>query len=146
MPRYDYECQSCGSVAEHLFTMSGKPETVACECGGVSVSIITETAPPLVKGACWEIPHELRTLPVGWNRGNKDGRAQEQRYNKLQQETRKRAEEVSRSAHRKDDIRLAAKIPRELFKARQRQNGQNYWTDEGKAALKREGLLLPGAE
>lgn len=146
MPRYDFECKSCGLVEEHLFSMSAKPDTVSCPCGGEAVSIITELAPAFVKGVAWEIPYHLRTNPIGWEKGNTDAEAQERRYAKLQQETSSRCAELARGAHKKNDFRIAAKIPRELFLARQRQCGKDYWQNEGDAALKRDGLMLPGGE
>lgn len=147
MPRYDFQCQGCGDIAEHLFSMSQKPDTLACRvCGGEAVSVITELADPIVKNVAWTIPHDKRAMPVGWQHGNTDHEAQERRYAREQNDLQRRSHELKRTGGHREDMRLAGKVPRELFLARQKQFGKDYWQNEGKAALKREGLLLPGAE
>lgn len=138
MPRYDYECSSCGSVTEHLFSMASKPEVVPCECGGECRSLITGGSTVLVKGVAWEIPFDKRCMPIGWQHGNTDAAAQERRYGRMIDEQRK--------VKQTGDFRMKARIPRELYNARVRQTGnKNYWTEEGDTALKRDGLLLGGS-
>lgn len=39
MPLYDYRCLHCGSESEHIFPMSGFPQTVKCECGSRAVKV-----------------------------------------------------------------------------------------------------------
>jgi putative FmdB family regulatory protein len=38
---YDYQCQKCGMIDEHFFSVSGKPETVPCLCGGTAHKILS---------------------------------------------------------------------------------------------------------
>lgn len=138
MPRYDYECSSCGSVTEHAFSMVSKPETMACECGGECRSLITGGGTVLVKNVAWEIPFDKRCMPIGWQHGNTDAEAQERRYGRMIDEQKK----IKQTGK---DIRMKARIPRELFQSRIRQTGnKNYWTDEGDAALRRDNLLIEG--
>lgn len=154
---YIYECRGCSEVAVHTMEADGfGPDAIDCTCGesvpwtrvtwGEDQADAGSGIQIIVQGKCWDIPHDKRTMPVGWQHGNTDHEAQERRYAKNQQALAKRAHELKRSGGHREDMRLAGQVPRELFLARQRQYGRDYWQNEGKAALRREGLLLPGAD
>lgn len=55
----------------------------------------------------------------------------------------KRQRGLSRSGEQ--NMRLVGKVPRELWVARTRQFGKQYWFDEGRKALKRDGLDFDSA-
>jgi len=44
MPRYDYECETCGRREEHVFSMASMPQTVDCPCGQPAGRVI-DTVP-----------------------------------------------------------------------------------------------------
>lgn len=151
-----YECRQCDAALVLAYPLESEAVDIKCECGEmVGYCRINYGSPAdepldgvtvLVKNQQWEIPPEFRTMPLGWQHGNIDHDAQEQRYGEIINDARKRTHEVARGAHAKSDFRLAAKIPRELFLARQRQYGKDYWQNEGTAALRRDNLLLPGCD
>jgi len=140
VPRYDYECQSCGDVREHVFRMAEKPDTLPCECGGVSASLIADGIQVIFKDNQLPIHLDKFDVPIGWERGNTDPEVQEARYAKKIREERKRVREYDKTA-RKNNLRLIASVPRELHRKRQRQFGKDYWQDDTKKKLKRDGML-----
>lgn len=44
MPTYEFRCQSCRVVTDHIYSISGKPEFVECACGGRKTQVFL-TAP-----------------------------------------------------------------------------------------------------
>lgn len=42
MPAYDFECQKCGDIAEHVYRIADCPEELRCDrCGGTAKKIIS---------------------------------------------------------------------------------------------------------
>ena len=41
MPTYEFQCAACGKVTEETHSFSGKPDSIACSCGGAAESIIS---------------------------------------------------------------------------------------------------------
>jgi putative FmdB family regulatory protein len=51
MPRYDYKCQTCNHVHEHICRMSAVTQTNLCpRCGHQSNKLISIPLPPVFKG------------------------------------------------------------------------------------------------
>lgn len=88
--------------------------------------------------------YDFKAIGVNQAEGVRSPEAQERLYSKIVQEKRKLAEQARREGnHRGDDgIARVGTIPRELFMARQRQFGKDYWHDGEpiERKLKREGL------
>lgn len=140
MPRYDFECEQCGTVSEHTFRMADKPETVACACGGSCRTLFCADIEVFVPGK--PIPFTKPCAPPGWERGMTAERA-ERLYAQQVQATKKAARAQRRSLSRKKGgMRLKARIPEALLKARMNQFGKNYWIEEGTRALRRDDLVL----
>lgn len=63
---------------------------------------------------------------------------------KVHQAKRKAALETRRARHgtnrANDEVRPVGHIPFNLYQARRAERGRDYWKNEGKAALKRDGL------
>jgi hypothetical protein len=57
-------------------------------------------------------------------------------------QARRKKRDKGLSRTRDDDWTLNAKVPREAYEARRRQFGKQYWQEEGKRALKRDGWLI----
>lgn len=76
MPRYDFECGACGNRAEHIFTMSSRPESVACPCGGVAANVITGTPNVFMRFSEYQFRREC----VVGNNGKLVGRSAEQQH------------------------------------------------------------------
>lgn len=117
-----------------------------CGCGGTAVKIINWRGDCVVKGT--ERPWKLdeRCAPIGWNHGN-TSEAQERRYTKIVEETKKLAVANDRKAI-KGGVRQIAKVPREVLRLRQNQYGKDYLdpasqsADEIKSKLRSDGLLF----
>lgn len=41
MPTYEYECNDCSVLIEHVCSYASKPSQVACDCGGMGDPIIS---------------------------------------------------------------------------------------------------------
>lgn len=147
MPRYQYECDSCGRSEEHVYTMSERPSALDCPCGGNATQIINWQGQCFVKGG--ELPFDRRhmTRPVGWHKKDvKDGEAfcreHERRYRKQWEQDRREALEAARDGGRKGTIRHIGSIPAELHAMRRSQYGPEYWTENPREALARDNLLF----
>lgn len=81
MPRYDFVCGACGVRAEHIFTMSARPDSLACACGGEARHVIVGTPYVFVRGA----EYEFRRDCVVGNNGVLAGRTAEQQHRGYQQ-------------------------------------------------------------
>lgn len=149
-----YECLSCGERYELALSDTEIAPDVECACGAsVSWSRISigeergnVSGQVLVRDKQWDIPPEFRPPPCRWEKGNVDHEAQERRYADIQTTAAKAVDARRRDMSRRDSGKqdLVARIPRELFLARQRQYGKDYWLNEGDRALRRDGLKLPG--
>lgn len=138
--RYDFQCAECGAIEEHVFRMADKPDHVTCGCGGRAESIISPNIEVLIQGN--ERPMELNatSVPIGWDKGNTDGAAQQARYSKIIETNRKQAKSVEKTAI-KNGLRMIGQVPRELFRLRQNQYGKDYYQTDVKQKLKSDGLL-----
>lgn len=141
MPRYDYRCPDCESVREFVFRMADKPAVVACDCGGLAESVISEDIEVLVRGNQKAFKLDHTCLPIGWERGNTDADKQERRYQKILAESRKAAQANDKKAI-KGGIRMIARVPRELHRMRTNQFGKDYYETDTKQKLKEDGVYL----
>ena len=41
MPIYDFECEKCNKITEHILKVSNSEQAIQCECGGLADKIIT---------------------------------------------------------------------------------------------------------
>lgn len=141
MPRYDYECDSCGASAEFTFRMEEMRETVRCSCGGTGRRAFHTCPEVLVKGN--QYGHSLSALdvPVGWQRGNTDPEAYE-RNMWAQQAALKKVVQENKGHQHKTGIRHIGSIPLVVDRMRRRQFGNDYWQTDIKDKLKRDGCLL----
>jgi putative FmdB family regulatory protein len=76
MPRYDYECESCGHRQEHACTMSARPDRIPCSCGKAARQIIAAVPYSFVRGA----EYEFDPAKVVGNNGVLAGRSLEQQH------------------------------------------------------------------
>jgi len=147
MPTYDYECPKCGGRQEVILSISDHQETLPCECGGIAERVFLTAPVVLVKGNQPDFKLDWTDMPIGWEHGNTDCVAQERRYAKIINETKKLAIENDREAI-KGGIRHIARIPKELDRARSKQFGNDYFEpsmqskDDLKAKLKADGMLF----
>ena len=140
--RYLCQCSSCGQrIGVTRSIVDGPPEYVPCDgpgCGGEAARVWTspEVHTP---GAFIPFTH------LGPNLAEKAGRTPEQQeriYSKIIESGRKVRAEKKRSLGKRAEGRFEShEIPRELWVARERQFGKNYWREEGMKALKRDGLV-----
>ena len=119
--------------------MAEKPDTLPCACGGVSTSLIAECE-FILKDSPFAMKPDQFDLPIGWEKGNVDPDKQEARYGRMIDADRKRSRAYDKKAI-KNGIRKIASVPRELYRLRQRKFGKDYWQDDTKNKLKRDGLL-----
>jgi hypothetical protein len=106
----------------------------------VSASIIANGIQVIMKDNPFAMKPDQFDLPIGWERGNTDPDVQERRYAKMIREERKQVRAVDKQAI-KNNLRKIASVPRELHRLRTKQFGKDYWQDDTRAKLKREGLL-----
>ena len=137
--RYLFQCQLCGLETDVVRSIvDGPPDSVPCECNGTAKRVWTspEVHTP---GAFIPFTH------LGPNLAEKAGRTPEQQeriYSKIIESGRKVRAEKKRSLSKRAEGRFEShEIPRELWVARERQFGKNYWREEGMKALKRDGLV-----
>jgi putative FmdB family regulatory protein len=53
MPVYEYECEGCGAVKEHIFPINHRPDEVQCPyCSDVSHRIMSKNS-FFLSGSCW---------------------------------------------------------------------------------------------
>lgn len=76
MGRYDYECGSCGAQTEHICSMSARPASLPCECGGEAKQVILSVPESFVKYR----PYEFRKDKVVAHNGKKYGRTVDQQH------------------------------------------------------------------
>lgn len=101
----------------------------------------------LVRGNQRPIKLDWTDMPLGWERGNGNAKKQEERYDEVVNETKKRALAVDKQAI-KNGIRHIATVPREMHRLRSKQYGKSYLdpasqsTAELKGKLKSDGLLF----
>lgn len=139
MPRYDFHCEGCGTVREHIYRMADVPSELACDCGGVARMQIGAGVQVCVRGNPAPFKQKYMSPVAGWEKGV-DADAEEARFAKRHAVEKRMAQAVAPEKRRKDEIRKVASIPGALFRARANEFGKNYWTDEGKVAIEREGL------
>lgn len=143
MARYDFECEHCDGVFEVCRSGNEAGDPAYCPVCGREAQRIFSLPEVCVSGK--EIEFTSPSLPLAEaRRAGRKAKDQERAYNRLLEENRKRARQKRREDRtrlsRDSDMHMAAQIPRELYTARQRQFGKFYWQEEGKKALKRDGL------
>lgn len=141
MPEYDFRCAACDRliVLRQPIT-AALSEQIPCECGGIAERQYSGDVMVLVPGA--PIDFAKPAAVPGWERGMTKERA-EREYSKLVRGNRTRTVQQRRSKSRhKPDVRLVGQVPEALFQARMNQFGKDYWTSEGKKALRRDDLLF----
>lgn len=146
MPTYTYRCGACGEGQEHFLSFSAYKPMMPCACGGEAERSYTDDAPEvIVRGRPRDFKLDATDVPIGWERGNTDCDAQEARYGRIVREAKKAAAANDKQAI-KNGIRMIARVPRELDRARRKQFGKDYWdasnTTEIKEKLKADDLLL----
>lgn len=139
-----FYCKSCKSIQDYY----GESDCLKCqkvnEESRDEGAKSTEFSCPqiMVKGA----PLAINKPGVNMARGVRTSAQQERMYAKMMEKTKKQVQhkkrEMRTSTKDEADTTLKARIPRELYIARTREFGKNYWQDEGETALKRDGLLL----
>lgn len=140
--QYPFRCLSCGKEQTvERSIVEGPPGGVPCDgCQGGWATRVWTVPEVHVPGKPIDCTH------LGANLGERVGRtpAQQERIygnvvNSLQKLNREKRRSLSRRAEGKTEIK--AEIPRELYVARQRQFGKDYWKAEGDRALRRDGLV-----
>jgi len=148
MPFYEYACPDCEAITVDMRPMVKRNDPHECEYCGKKIERVLS-----LPGACYDpdkpFDFEPRAMGVNIARGNRTPAQQEKHYGKIIDRTRKLVKKKTRDEKtkagmldREDRMHMKARIPRELFIARTRQFGKNYWVDEGHRALKKDGLLL----
>lgn len=147
MPRYGYECPSCGSSMEVTCSWSDYRPEQACECGGLASRVFDTTFEVCIKGNTPKFELDASCMPVGWEKGNTDADAAERAHGRKVRALKKRAKEVDKKAI-KGGIRHIASVPRELHRMRTKQFGKDYFDPSGqskeelKDKLKRDDQLF----
>lgn len=141
MPTYEYACSSCREIRDVFKPMSQYDREESCEECGERMERRICTVPQF---AMLDNPLPIGLKHHGTNVGEKvrSPAEQEKLYGKIIEKTRRQARKKARSSSRKkdNDMNMVAKIPRELWSAREQQYGKGYWEKEGDRALKRDGL------
>jgi len=145
--RYGYLCDACGSEPEVSCPMGQAPAEVACPCGAQAHQTFNANVQCIIRGnqRMFDVDN-LNNRPIGWEWGN-TAEAQNRRYSKITADAKKAARKVDKQAI-KGGIRLIAKVPRELHRARSNQFGKDYFDPskqsgaEMKQKLKEDGLYL----
>ena len=114
MPTYEFECRACERVTEAVFSMSGKPDSVACSCGGRAVSIISRSAGSnsFVKDKPFEFDKSKNVMSFGRQFGRTDKQQHEVYANYI--EDMKKAKRAAKSSGRKQDIEWLGTMPGEM--------------------------------
>lgn len=133
---YPYECDPCDLYFEISKPMDDALNDEACPDCGVRLERVFTAPSILVLGD----PLPMKIGGHNISKGRRTDRQQERVYANVMNETRKLARARRGERHGDGSVRMAAQIPRELYMARTQQYGKNYWVDEGKKALKRDGL------
>ena len=146
MPFYEYACDECKEITIDMRPMKRRNYPHKCEhCGKKIKRVLSMPA------ACYDplkpLDFDPKKMGVNVSKGARTPAQQEREYGKIIEQSRKDVKQKTRDEKFKggDDpyrMHMQARIPRELFSARTRQFGKDYWIDEGKKALKRDGLLL----
>jgi len=115
MPTYEFECGACECVTEAVFSMSGKPDSVACEqCGGEAQSIISRSAGSnsFVK----DRPFEFDKSKCVQSFGKKFGRTDQQQHKVYQDyvEGMKKDRRAAKLSGKKNDIEWLGCMPGEM--------------------------------
>ena len=137
---YPDECEPCNLRWSIEKSMDHATAIELCPECGIDLTRIFTAPSVLVLG-------DPLPMKIGGNnvsKGRRTNQQQERVYANVMNETRKRARARRGERHGDGSVRMAAQIPRELYMARTRQYGKNYWVDEGKKALKRDGLSFDG--
>lgn len=144
MPTYGYYCEDCDQQFTRFSSLSNYQSERSCpKCGArsgrncrdfASVGILNTTDALPIKSPGMNLAHKAGRSPA----------QQERLYKKLigrLRDAHRRAKRERGTSRRSDnDIRANGSIPRELWHSRTKDYGKNYWYDEGKKALKRDGL------
>lgn len=140
--RYDFQCESCGAVEEHVFSMAQKPDHLQCKCGGQASSLISANIEFFAMGNQLDFKLDnWNNRPIGWENGNTDAAAQERTYARIVKNTKAAALANDKQAI-KGGLRMIARQPREHFRARTHQFGKDFYQDDVKKKLKADGLLF----
>jgi len=143
MPTYPYKCASCGFEFEQSCSFKDYVPRLQCGCGGWAdrTWCVVEV---IAKGTPRDFKLDITDQPIGWHRGN-TSEAQEARYEKIVRAS-KQAALANDSQACKNGMRMIARVPRELDRARRKQFGKDYWdtsdTKQIKANLASDGLLF----
>lgn len=122
--RYDFECTTCSSVFEHVCSMSERPESLPCRCGGAARHVILSVPESFVRGRPIQFNPE-RCVP---SFGRAFGRSDEQQHAehaRVIRETRTREHERRRSCSKGDrDFQLVGLAPMEAVLSYDEHTGQ----------------------
>lgn len=125
MPTYTYRCGACGEGQEHFLSFSAYKPEMPCSCGGLAERDFSNDAPEVcVKGNQRDFKLDATDVPLGWQHGNTDPVKQEARYAKIIRDAKKAAFHNDKQAI-KQGIRMIARVPRELDRARRKQFGKD---------------------
>lgn len=137
MARYDFECD-CGRRLEHQCSMSERPESLPCDCGGRMVQVIK--AVPYVYTRFAE--YQFRPDSIVGNNGvlaGRDAQQQHEGYRKqieaLKTAHGRRSRSGSRHGCSVDGVRVAGVMPGEMADSIGQQEGDkeavykdpDYW-------------------
>jgi hypothetical protein len=76
MARYDFECVACGSQWEHTCSMSARPESLPCLCGGEGRQVILSVPESFVRFR----PYEFNKAKNVRSNGRLFGKTDEQHH------------------------------------------------------------------
>lgn len=99
--RYDFECGSCSRVWEHSCSMSERPDSLPCACGGEAKQIITSVPESFVRGREIQWDKSLCTPSFGRDFGRSDEQ-QFAMHQKVIGEQRKQAQAWNSGCSAKD--------------------------------------------
>jgi putative FmdB family regulatory protein len=105
MATYDYQCQKCAAVHEHICPISKRPESIKCpRCGGEAEQVILKAPALSTKGSS----NMTQDMAIGYDAEKRWGRihAKKEARDKIRRESGKAGLEFKDGAFKAHDRKL----------------------------------------
>lgn len=141
--RYDFECASCGNAWEHTCSMSERPASLPCPCGGEAVQIITVVPEALIRFRPYEFNKAKNVRSFGATKGRTDEQ-QHEHYRRSFDMQRKMVSEQRRSGklHKEDGFQYLGGMPGEMADSINEAEGKETVQSDPITFLKKTGLYM----
>lgn len=139
--RYDFECEKCSLVFEHSCSMSERPESLPCQCGGEARQIIIAVPYSCVRFAPYEFDKSKNVRSNGALFGRTDEQ-QHEHYRRSFDMQRKLVAQERRKPGKDDGFEYLGGMPGEMVDSIEEKEGKEAVAKDPVTFLKQTGMYM----